>query len=187
MRASSSAAGWRSPIRLGLLVGVAGLFMTGVVGAVVGFLAGLVVARRPRPVLLGSCIALFAAAILTILERPLSGAGLYDFPNHHPLANVAAAIAAVLLLAGLVDVVARLDLAAVPHPASEPAHGSRSRTPKSTIAAILAAILVAAISVSQLGDRRWEGPALAVALAVLLLGAALAISHYRGKPRSGSA
>ena len=51
---------WRSPVGLGLLVGLGGLFMVGALGGVVGFLAGAAAARRPQAVLVAAGVALLA-------------------------------------------------------------------------------------------------------------------------------
>ena len=49
---------WRSPVGLGLLAGLAGLFMIGVLGCPVGFLAGAAAARRGQTVLAAAGVTL---------------------------------------------------------------------------------------------------------------------------------
>jgi peptidoglycan/LPS O-acetylase OafA/YrhL len=176
----------RSPLGLGLLVGLAGLFMVGVLGGAVGFLAGAAAARRAQCVLAAAGVALLASAALTILEQPLSDTEISAFPADHHLAEVAAAIAAVLLLAGLVGMVARRDQATmlrVPPPKefeSTPAGRKLpERLPTSTIAAVLAAVLLASLILLQLGDQRWHPVAIAVAIAVLILAVVLAVARSR--------
>src|SRR5215211_4202690 len=104
---------WRSPpVALGLVAGLGGLFMIGALGAVVGFLAGVAAHRRTRAVLVAAGVALCVTAGLTTFEQPLGETQIFAFPNDHPLAEVAGAIAAVLAFAGLAATVARRGLVA---------------------------------------------------------------------------
>ena len=92
---------WRSPVAFALLVGLGGLLIAGAVGGLVGVVAGFAAARRPQAVLISAAVALCAAALLTVVEEPLTTAGVPFFPGNHPLAELAGKLAAVLLLAGL--------------------------------------------------------------------------------------
>lgn len=175
---------WRSPTALGLMVGLGGLVMIGVIGAVVGLLAGMAAVRRPRTVLVAAGLALFAAAVLTVLEQPLSASGIYGFPDNHPGANVAAALAGVLLLAGLAGMLANRDYTPAPQLPADGLDAAAPRVPTSKIAAVLAVTLLGALMLLRLGDRLWEGAALAVAVMVLILAAVLVL---RSRLRSGPA
>jgi lysylphosphatidylglycerol synthetase-like protein (DUF2156 family) len=183
---------WRSPVGLGLLVGLAGLFMVGVLGGAVGFLAGAAAARRGQAVLAAAGVALLASAALTLFEQPLSETDISAFPADHRLAEVAAAIAAVLLLAGLAGIVTRGDRATALRVAppkefknTAAARKMPERLPTSTIAAVLAAVLLASLTLLQIGDQRWHSVAIGVAIAVLILAAVLAVARSRGM-RAGS-
>jgi disulfide bond formation protein DsbB len=175
---------WRTPIGLGLLVAVGGLFMIGLLGAVAGGLAGAAAARRPRLVLAGAGLALIVAAALTLLEEPLSETAISAFPPDHGLAEAAAAIAAVLVLGGLAGLVARRDLATAPRwpPVAEPEGGGGTmlgRLPNSTVAAVAAAVLLASvILLLPIGDQRWQPVGIAAAIAVLIL-AGVAVARNR--------
>lgn len=173
--AGPNAARWRSPAGLGLLVGLGGLVMVGVVGGVVGLPAGMAAARRPRAVLVAAGLALFVTAALTVLERPLSESEIAGFPDNHPLADVTAAIAGVLLLAGLAGILAHRDRSPAPRMTAEGPDGAAPRMQTSTIAAFLAVTLLAALLLWRLGDRSWEVAALPVAIAVLVIGIALVL------------
>lgn len=171
---------------LGVLVGLAALFTLGVLGGAVGFLGGATAARRAQPVLVAAVVALLASAALTLFEQPLSAARIYNFPTDHHLAEIAAAIAAVLLFAGLVGIVAWPDRATWPRVPSrqrvEDVKADRrmlGRLPNSTIAAALVAVLFASLSLLQLGDQRWGRVGIAVAIAVLVVAAFLAITWSR--------
>ena len=55
---------------------------------------------------MAAAAALFATAAFTVLEQPLTEADIPIFPLSHPLAELFAKVAAVLLLAGLAGIVA---------------------------------------------------------------------------------
>jgi O-antigen/teichoic acid export membrane protein len=179
-------AGWRSTAALGALVGVGGFAIAGTLGGLVGLLAGCIAARRERLVLIAAGLALLVTAALTLLERPLSDSlpSLTGFPNNHPDANVAGAIAGVLLLAGVAGLLAphRDRPPGPPPPEGPPGDGTR-RPPASTLVSVLVAALLGALTLWWLGDRSWEAEAIAAsAIAVLLLAAAvvLALRHRTG-------
>jgi O-antigen/teichoic acid export membrane protein len=176
------------PAVLGLAVAVAGFLIAGAVGAVVGVLGGLAAARRPQLVLIAAASALFATAAFTVFEQPLDEANIPVFPLSYPLADFAAAIAAVLLLAGLAGIVASrsrgvgspLDDGEPPRTATAApsvAPGATSIVPRSTIAAVLACALLATLVLWQIGDQRWEGTVPGLAIALLGLAGVLALSQ----------
>ena len=184
---------WGTPLGLGLLVGLAGLFMVGVLGGPVGFLAGAAAARRAHTVLAGAGGTLAVSALLTLIEQPLGETNVPGFPVHHQVAEVAGAIAAVLLLAGMAGIIARQARATPPrvHQSSgfeRATAGGKllGRLPTSTIAAVLAAVLLASLSLLQLGDQRWQSVTISVAMVVLILAGVLAIAHFRRRPHAGS-
>jgi O-antigen/teichoic acid export membrane protein len=165
-----------NPAALALIAGLGGFVVAGVVGGVVGLVAGVAAARRAQRVLLAAAVALVATAGFTVLERPLTNVVLYNFPLNHPGAEFFAKVAAALLFAGLAGGFA-LDHRAhvrVPHVVDanrgRPDSGAIRRVPISTIAAIGAAGLVAALILWLIGDRRWEGVAPAFAVTVVGFG-----------------
>jgi hypothetical protein len=176
MRVAAVAPGWRSPAGLALLVGLGGFFIAGPVGGMIGLPAGVVAFLRTRVVLLAAVLALATAAVFTVIEEPLTTASIPGFPNDHPLAELAAKVAAVLLLGGLAGIVARHDRAVASRvltrdPETRAGNGTLGkRVPSSTIAAVLIVSLLGALTLWQLGDRRWEAVALPVMIAVLILG-----------------
>jgi O-antigen/teichoic acid export membrane protein len=177
-----SAPGRPRPIALGLLAGWGGLLVAGALGGVLGFVAGAAAARRPRTVLVAAAVALVATAALTVLEQPLTEAGIPRFPVNHPAAELFAKLAAVLLLAGLAGTFAferHSDRARLPRTVRNNSAPERARAtprlPISTIAAIVGAVLLAAFTLWQIGDRRWEGTAPVVAITVLGFAGILAV------------
>jgi uncharacterized membrane protein YqjE len=155
------------------------------VGGLVGLLAGAVAAHRAQPVLIAAASVLLAAAGFTVLEEPLTEVRVLTFAENHPLADLAAKVAAVLLLAGLAGILARRDRDATPPMPVRDLEGALPQVPTPTIAAVLAVTLLAALVLWQIGDRRWEGTALAVAVALLVLAAVLAIARLRRRLRAG--
>ncbi len=157
-----------SPAAFALLLGVLGFVVGGVIGALVGVAAGVAGPQRARVMFLAAGLALLLTAALTLLEGSLTVDAIYGFPRERPAANLFGAMAAVLLLAGLVGTMAsrskappsRVD-AAVP----EPARG----VPESTIAALAASTLLGTLMLWLLGDNRWEGVAPWLAIGVVLL------------------
>lgn len=176
---------WRSQAAFALLVGLGALFIGGAVGGLVGVGAGFAAARRPQAVLISAAVALCAAALLTVIEEPLTTAGVPFFPENHPLAELAGKLAAVLLLAGLAGTLVRgersLSAQSLPHRAEGPAaEGTlRERVSTSTIAAALAATLVGALSLLWLGDQAWRPEALVLVAVVLILVGVLFVTHRR--------
>jgi len=163
----SSEIGWRTPVGLGLLTAVGAFFVVGPLGGVVGLIAGALAARRVRATLLGAGAALLVAALLTILEQPLTQDNVNGFPGDHPLANLAGAIAAVFLLGGLIGMLAKGDYP-LGRTRAEPIAGPPERVPISTIAAVLAAMDLGALTLSLLGDQLWETAALVLTLTLTL-------------------
>jgi hypothetical protein len=148
MMAELSAGGWRSPLVLGLLVGLGGFVMLGPLGAAVGLIGGAAASRRAQAVLMAAALALFAAAALTIFEEPLDERHLGPgFVTERSLAEIAGAIAGVLLLAGLAGLLADRDRTRAPSLPAEKADVGGQRVPTSTIIAVLAAGLLAALLV----------------------------------------
>ena len=176
---------WRSPAAFALLVGLAGLFIAGAVGGLVGVGAGFAAARRPQAVLISAAVALCAAAVLTVVEAPLTIAGVPFFPENHPLAELAGKLAAVLLLAGLAGTFMHgerfLSAKSLTHRAAAPAaEGAlRERVSSSTIAAALAATLVGALSLLWLGDQVWRPEAFVLIAVVLILTGVLFVTQRR--------
>jgi O-antigen/teichoic acid export membrane protein len=178
---------WGRPVALSLVTGTAGYVVAGPVGGVLGFVGGLAASRSSRALLLAAAAALYLTAAFTILEQPLTGWGIHAFPLNHPLADFSATIAAVLLLAGLVGMAAirregRFGNGGPPPPAAPVvpppiAAGSTPRVPAGTVAALMGASLLAAIVLSQLGDRRWETAARVVAVAIVGLGVVLLLAQ----------
>ena len=182
MTVPPSATGRTSPLAVGLLGGWGGLVVAGAAGGVVGFVAGAAAARWPRAVLVAAATALVATAAFTVLEQPLTDSGISNFPVRHPLAELTGKIAAVLLLTGLAAVAASELRSRRPHrprtvsTTAAPMDPRRApRVPISTIAAIVAAGLLASLILWQIGDRRWEGTAPVVAITVLGFAAVLAV------------
>lgn len=176
---------WRSPTAFALLVGLGGLFIAGAVGGLVGAGAGFAAARRPQAVLIAAAVALCAAALLTVVEEPLTTAGIPFFPKNHPLAELAGKLAAVLLLAGLAGTFMRgehsLSAQSLPHRAERPAAEGplRERVSSSTIAAALAATLAGALSLLWLGDQVWRPEAFVLVAVVLTLMGVLFVTQRR--------
>jgi hypothetical protein len=166
---------------LGILTGLGGLLLVGLVGAPVGFLAGVATARHPRLVLISAAFALFVTAVLTLIEEPLDESGILAFPQSHGVANVAGAIAATLLLAGLAGMLAERDAMPETERIDQDVVGGMSRVPASTVAAILAASLVGCFALWRLGDRDWGAAPLVLAVVVVLAGAALLL--WRATPK----
>jgi predicted lipid-binding transport protein (Tim44 family) len=165
-----------TPVALGLLVSAAGFVVAGLIGALAGLLAGLAAARTPRGVFLAAAVALFVTAWLTILEGPLTVNEIPAFPNNHPAANIGGAIAGVLLLAGMSGILS------FPHRSRPPKVTAAPPTAKerrSTFFAVLAATLLGALALGYLGDRRWEGLAFALDVAVLILAVCLVVAVRR--------
>jgi hypothetical protein len=182
----ANAVRWRNPATFAVLVGLVGLFLIGWLGAVVGFFGGLAAARQPRPVFLGAAVALFVAAVLTILERPLRESEIYSFPQQHDLANVAGAIAGVLLLAGAAGLIAQRDQPAPDLLLAEAADtGDSARLPTSTILAILTASLLGAFALSAFGDRDWGAIPVGLATVASILAAVVIALRRRWAPAGG--
>jgi hypothetical protein len=171
--------GLRSRTTFVLLVGLGGLVMVGVLGAVIGFLGGAVAIRNARAVLLASVFTLLVTIALTLLEHPLTDSAIYSFPPNHSLANVAAAIAAVLLLAGLAGMTARIHRSPRPPLPADESNRTAPRVPTSTISAIVVACLLAALSLWWLGDRYWKWAGVALALAVFSLAGGFVLFRSR--------
>ncbi|MGH2993118.1 MAG: hypothetical protein ACRDL1_06245, partial [Solirubrobacterales bacterium] len=113
---------------------------------------------------MAAAAALVATAAFTVLEQPLAEASIPNFPVSHPAAELFARLAAVLLLAGLAGTLAlerRSERTRLPRTLSTNSSPMRPRpTPRlpiSTIAAIVAAAVLAALTLWLIGDRRWEG------------------------------
>jgi O-antigen/teichoic acid export membrane protein len=179
--------GWRRPAALGVLAGFGGFLVGGAVGGAVGLVAGAAAARRVSAVVIAAASALFAAAAFTLLEQPLDESTVDVFPVNRPLAEFAAMIAGVLLLAGLIGIAASAtptkrsrfdgrDSWRIPAAATSPtAAGATRRAP--TIVAVGAAALLALLVLWRIGDRRWEGAAPVAAIAVLGIGALLLLAN----------
>ena len=191
----SVVADWSGPAILTLLVGIGGFAMAGDLGALVGLISGAAAVRRPQAVLIASAAALFAAAALVVLEQPLDVDLIPRFPRIRPLAELAAWVAAVLLLAGLAGTYASRrtakedqatedsSLGAVPAAAPSTGSGVIQSLSTSTITAFLAAVVLGALVLWRIGDRRWEAVAPLVALGALGLGAALPLAdRVRSRP-----
>jgi hypothetical protein len=166
---------WRSPAALAALVAVLGAFFIGWVGGIAGFIGGLAAARRPRAPFLLAAVALFIAAVLTIVDGPLGERDVYSFPQEHELANGAGAIAGIMLLAGVVGLIARVRAATnlSVRPGGRIASGSR-RVPISTVVSVVAASVVGAIALATFGDHDWGRvpvglPLLACVVGLMLL------------------
>lgn len=172
MTGTRAALRWGTPASLALVAGLGGLLVFGLLGALVGVLAGPAAARDPRRVLLAAGVALLITAALTMVEQPLELSGIIDFPHRHGAANVAGAIAAVLLLAGLAGLFAQPEMRATRRLGRGVVHGP-SRVPTSTLAALLGATLLGCLALSQFGDRDWGAAPLVLAILVLILGMAL--------------
>lgn len=170
---------WRSPAGVGLLGALGGLFIAGPVGGVAGLVAGVVAARRTQAVLLAAGAALCLAAVFTLLEQPLNESGISGFPGDHPLANFAGAIAGVLLLAGLVGMLANRDHATARISTEAPGRAA-TQIAAPNIVALLAAALLGALALWLLGDRLWQGPAIALAIGALVL---IAVLVFRARSR----
>lgn len=176
---------WRSPAAFALLVGLGGLFIAGPVGGLVGAPAGFAAAYRPQAVLVSAAVALGAAALLTVIEEPLTTAGVPFFPENHPLAELAGKLAAVLLLAGLAGTFMRgerhVSAESLPPGAEGPATEGTlwERVPRSTIAAALAATLVGALALLWIGDQVWRPEAFGLVAVVLILIGVLFVTHRR--------
>jgi hypothetical protein len=183
---------WTSPTPLGLLVGVGGLVIAGPVGGVVGLLAGVAAAHRSKVVLLAAAAALTLTAGITVLEQPLTNAHVPTFPVDHPLAELAAKVAGVLLLGGLAGILAGRGGEAGPRRVAKEVESMAvdgrvpERLPISTIAALLAVTFLAALTLWRLGDRRWETLAVGVAIAVIILAVVLLIPRFRRLLRGGT-
>jgi hypothetical protein len=177
---------WRTPAGLAVVVGAVGFLMVGIVGLVAGIPAGAVAARRTRPVFLASAAALVVTMALTILERPLSEANIAGFASQHDLAEIAGAVAAVLLLGALVGVLAhcRHRLPGNRALTSQAGQGERP-VPTATIAPVLVAALVGALALWGVGDRM-EGLAIAVLIAVLVLAGVVGLIHFRSSVSTDS-
>ena len=194
-KAESQVADWSGPAILSLLVGIGGFAVAGDLGALVGLISGAAASRWPQAVLIASAAALFATVALVVLERPLEVDLIPRFSRIHPLAEFAAWVAAVLLLAGLAGTyasrrIAREDrftgdspLGAVPAAASVADSGVIRSLPTSAITAFLAAVVLGAVVLWRLGDRHWEAVAPLVAVGALGLGATLLLAdRVRSRP-----
>jgi hypothetical protein len=185
MKSERATSRWSSPVALGILVGLGALLLVGLVGAPVGFLAGVATARHTRLVLISAAFALFVTAVLTLIEEPLNESGILAFPQSHGVANVAGAIAATLLLAGLAGLFAGRDAVPEPERARQDAVGGISRVPASTVAAILAASLLGCFALWRLGDSDWGATPLVLAIVVVLVGTALLLWRVMPSLRGG--
>lgn len=169
-----------SPAILGLVATAGGFFVAGPVGGAVGLIAGVLAARNVRAVLVGAVGALFLAALFTLVEGPLGEPDISAFPGNHPLANLAGAIAAVCLLAGLLGMFAKRDHSVARMPAERPA-GESQRLSISAIVAVLAATFLGALALALLADQLWRAAALGLAVLALGLTFGLILARRLGK------
>jgi hypothetical protein len=175
---------WRRTAACALLAGLGAAFIGGPMMGLAGLVAGLGAAFRPRLVLLLGAAALCAAGVLTVVEEPLTVAGIPFFPENHPDAELAGLIAAVLVLAGLVGTLVRgeLSIPAEPRPGGDGAVAEASlseRVPTSTSVAALVAALVGALALLSLGDQTWRGGAIGLAGVVLILLGVVVVTRRR--------
>jgi len=174
---------WTRPDAFSLVAGLAGLIVAGPVGFAVGLVAGMFAARRAEVVVLAAASALLITAAFTVIEEPLTEGRIFNFPNSHPIAEVAAKVAAVLLVAGLIGLSAHRDRTQAPRSSARELEDVSSLTPIPTIVAVLAAALLGAFVLWQLGDQRWRSAAPVVAILVITLAGWLVHARRRQSSR----
>jgi O-antigen/teichoic acid export membrane protein len=182
MTTTTSSHRWR-PIVLALLVALVGAVIAGPLGAITGVVAGLIAAFSLRLAVLAAAVALVTAAAFTLFERPLAAAAIGSFAVNRPRASDAATIATVFLL-GVVAATTRdgPETAARQPDHLQPPPGTRAQQLRQDASGqrqsrriqatpLGAAVLIGALVLWRVGDRRWAPfvPSAALATAGLVI------------------